>query len=137
MRKKPLILKIDGRDPDIARIRKAVNACKEGKVIAFPTETVYIVGGRMSAFGIEKRLREITGRPETEPFVYHVSDWSMLDALKVKKTPLVRSMARQFWPGPVTLVIPDLPGRRIGVRFSRNKPLLDDSTGVFYDYRRC
>ena len=45
----------------------------------------------------------------------------MLDALKVKKTPLVRSMARQFWPGPVTLIVPDLAGQKIGIRFPRNK----------------
>ncbi len=121
MKKKPLILKVGSRDSDKRRLRKAVSACKEGKVVAFPTETVYIVGGRMGAAGIEKRLREITGRPETDFFVHHVGDWPMLDALRVKRTPLVRSMARQFWPGPVTFVVPDLAGRRIGVRFSRNK----------------
>lgn len=121
MRRKPLILKINSRDPDKGRIRKAADACKKGKVIVFPAETVYIVGGRMNASGIEERLREITGRPETESFVYHVSDWPMLDTLKVKRTPLVCSMARQFWPGPVTLVVHDLAGRKIGIRFPRNK----------------
>lgn len=121
MRKKPLILKTHIRNPDKRHIRKAAKVCKKGGVIAFPTETVYIVGGRMSAAGIEKRLREITGRPETDFFVHHVSDWSMLEALQIKKTPLVRSMVCRFWPGPVTLVVPDLLDRRIGVRFSRNK----------------
>jgi tRNA threonylcarbamoyl adenosine modification protein (Sua5/YciO/YrdC/YwlC family) len=75
----------------------------------------------MSAPEIEKRLRQIKGRSDTKPFAYHVGDWVMLDALKVKKTPLVRAMARQFWPGPVTLVVLDLAGQRIGIRFPRNK----------------
>ena len=115
------IIKIDGHDPDMARIREVANACKEGKVVVFPTETVYGIGGRMSAPGIEKRLREIKGRSDTKPFSYHVGDWEMLDLLKVKKTPLVCSMARQFWPGPVTLIVPDLAGQKIGIRFPRNK----------------
>jgi len=121
MKKKPLTLKINGHDPDKKCVRKAVEVCKKGKVIAFPTETVYAVGGRMHASGIEKQLREITGRPETEPFIYYISDWSMLDTLKIKRTPLVCSMASQFWPGPVTLIVFDLQGKKIGIRFPRNK----------------
>jgi tRNA threonylcarbamoyl adenosine modification protein (Sua5/YciO/YrdC/YwlC family) len=115
------VIKIDSHDPDMARIREVANACKEGKLIAFPTETVYGIGGKMSAPEIEKRLREIKGRSDTKPFSYHIGDWTMLDRLQVKKTPLVRAMARQFWPGPVTLVVPDLAGHKIGIRFPRNK----------------
>jgi protein-tyrosine-phosphatase len=48
----------------------------------------------------------------------------MLDALKVKKTPLVRFMAQRFWPGPVTLIVPDASGQKIGIRFPRNKVAL-------------
>ena len=75
----------------------------------------------MSAPGVEKRLREIKGRSDTKPFAYHIGDWVMLDALKVKKTPLVCTMARQFWPGPVTLVVLDTTGQKIGIRFPRNR----------------
>lgn len=117
----PGVIKINGHDPEMTRIREVAAACKEGKVIAFPTETVYGIGGKMSASGIEKRLREIKGRPDEKPFAYHIGDWEMLDLLKVKKTPLVRAMARQFWPGPVTLVVPDLDGQKIGIRFPKNK----------------
>ena len=117
----PGVIKIDSHDPDMVRIREVAKACKEGQVIAFPTETVYGIGGRMSAPQIEIKLREIKGRSDAKPFAYHISDWAMLDTLKVKKTPLVRTMARQFWPGPVTLVVPDLSGQKIGIRFPRNK----------------
>ena len=117
----PGVIKIDSYDPDIARIREVAHACKEGKVIAFPTETVYGIGGKMSSPEIEKRLREIKGRSDTKPFSYHIGDWSMLDTLRVQKTPLVRAMARKFWPGPVTLVVLDLAGQKIGIRFPRNK----------------
>lgn len=117
----PGVIKIDSYDPDMTRIREVANACKEGKLVAFPTETVYGLGGRMSAPEIEKRLREIKGRSDTKPFSFHIGDWAMLDRLKIKKTPLVRAMARQFWPGPVTFVVSDLTGQKIGIRFPRNK----------------
>ena len=45
----------------------------------------------------------------------------MLETLRVKKTPLVRALARQFWPGPVTLVVLDLEGQKIGIRFPKNR----------------
>jgi tRNA threonylcarbamoyl adenosine modification protein (Sua5/YciO/YrdC/YwlC family) len=115
------VIKIDSHDPDMTRVREVAQACKEGKVIVFPTETVYGIGGMMSAPGVEKRLREIKGRSDTKPFAYHIGDWVMLDALKVKKTPLLCTMARQFWPGPVTLVVLDTTGQKIGIRFPRNR----------------
>ena len=105
----------------MARIREVAQACKEGKVIAFPTETVYGIGGGMSAPGIEKRLRDIKGRSDTKPFSYHIGDWTMLDRLKVKRSPMLQTMARQFWPGPVTFVVWDLAGQKIGIRFPRNR----------------
>ena len=124
MKENPGVIKIDSHDPDMSRIREAAHACKEGKVIVFPTETVYGIGGRMNAPGMEQRLRDIKGRSDTKPFSYHISDWTMLEALRVNKTPLVRTMARQFWPGPVTLVVQDLDGKKIGIRFPKNRVAL-------------
>jgi len=117
----PGVIKIDSHDPDMSRIREVAHACKKGKVVVFPTETVYGIGGSMSAPHIEQRLRQIKGRPDGKPFAYHIGDWSMIEKLRVKKTPLVRAMARQFWPGPVTLVVPDLDGKTIGIRFPKNR----------------
>ena len=115
------VIKIDNHDPDMARIREVANVCKEGQLIAFPTETVYGIGGRMGAPQIEKRLCKIKNRSKDKHFAYHIGNWAMLERLWVRKTPLVRMMARQFWPGPVTLVVPDLSDNKIGVRFPKNK----------------
>ena len=121
MTEMPGVIKIDSHDPEMTRIREVAYACKEGKLIAFPTETVYGIGGKMSAPEIEKRLREIKGRSDTKPFSFHIGVLEMLDLLKVKKTPLVRAVAWQFWPGPVTLVVLDRAGHKIGIRFPRSK----------------
>jgi tRNA threonylcarbamoyl adenosine modification protein (Sua5/YciO/YrdC/YwlC family) len=117
----PGVIKIDSHDPDMKRLREVAQACRDGKVVGFPTETVYGIGGKMSSPDIEKRLREIKGRSDQKPFSFHIGDWEMIDALKVKKTPLVRTMARLFWPGPVTLVVMDVTGQKIGVRFPKNR----------------
>ncbi|MBU9889211.1 MAG: threonylcarbamoyl-AMP synthase [Candidatus Omnitrophica bacterium] len=127
----PVIVKLDARQLDMARLREVVSACRENKMIVFPTETVYGIGGRMSAPGIEARLCEIKERPGEKPFAYHVGDWEMLDSLRVRVTPELRFMAGQFWPGPVTFVARDLEGRKIGLRFPKNRIacLLINETG--------
>ena len=116
-----MIVKLDARNLDMARLREVANACRENKVVVFPTETVYGIGGKMTASGIIERLNEIKGRPDRKPFAYHIGDWEMLETLQVQMTPVFRYMARQFWPGPVTLVARDEAGQKIGLRFPRNR----------------
>lgn len=117
----PLLVKIDAYDPEMSRIREVAQACRDNKIIVFPTETVYGIGGRMGMPGIEGRLRELKGRPDHKPFAYHIADWRMLESLGVVQTPAFRFMARRFWPGPVTLIVKNLDGQKIGIRFVRNK----------------
>lgn len=119
--KTPVIVKIKAHDPEMPRIREAAAACREGKIVAFPTETVYGLGGRMGVPGIVKRIREIKKRAEEKPFAYHIGDWEMLETLRVRGTPVLRFMAHHFWPGPVTLVIHDETGNKIGIRFPKNR----------------
>lgn len=118
----PVIIKLDLREPDIGKLQQAVQACKEGKVVVFPTETVYGIGGRMSAPQIAEKIREIKGRAEDKPFAYHIGDWSMLDALGVDESAaMFRYFAREFWPGPVTFILKNKNGEKIGIRFPQNR----------------
>jgi len=117
----PVILKLDARDPDNLRLRAVVEACKEGRIVGFPTETVYGIGTIMSAPGIDQRLREIKGRSEYKPFTFHIGDWDMIDRLGIVQTPLARFFIRHFWPGPVTLLFMNTSGQKVGVRFPRNR----------------
>lgn len=117
----PVIVKLDGRNLDMPRLREVVRACREDKLVVFPTETVYGIGGRMSLPGIEERLCQIKERPGEKPFAYHIGDWGMLETLQVPVTPVFRFMALQFWPGPVTLIVKDRSGAKIGLRFPRHR----------------
>ncbi|HOW59745.1 MAG TPA: L-threonylcarbamoyladenylate synthase [Candidatus Omnitrophota bacterium] len=117
----PAVVKMDAYDPEMSRIREIAKACLENKIIAFPTETVYGIGGRMGMPGIAEKLYEMKGRPGSKPFAYHIADWKMLEMLGVVQTPRLRFMARRFWPGPVTLIVKDTFGQKIGIRFVKNK----------------
>ncbi|HNX69581.1 MAG TPA: L-threonylcarbamoyladenylate synthase [Candidatus Omnitrophota bacterium] len=121
MPKESVVVKIDSRDPDMNRIHEIAVACHENKIVAFPTETVYGIGGKMSAVGLANRLYELKGRPAHKPFAYHLGDWEMIDRLRVTVTPVFRFMARQFWPGPVTFLVNDDSGEKIGLRFPKNR----------------
>ncbi|OQA40105.1 MAG: Threonylcarbamoyl-AMP synthase [Candidatus Omnitrophica bacterium ADurb.Bin314] len=121
MKATSIIIKLDHRDPDNARLKEAVRTCREGKIVGFPTETVYGIGGVRSAPGIDQRLRDIKGRGEQKPFSLHIGDWDMIDRIGVVQTPAVRFFIRNFWPGPVTLILNGTKGGTVGVRFPKNK----------------
>ncbi len=115
--KTALVIKIDPRDPDLGRIREVARASREGKLVAFPTETVYGVGGPMSAPGLREKLIHLKGRDENKPFSYHIGEWDMIDFLKVSRTAVFRFFSHLFWPGPVTLLVKTQGNQKIGIRF--------------------
>lgn len=117
----PVIVRLDARNLDMARLREVANACRENKMVVFPTETVYGIGGRMTAPAIEERLCEIKGRSQEKPFAYHIGDWEMLETLQVQVTAAFRYMAGHFWPGPVTFLARTRSGQKIGLRFPKNR----------------
>lgn len=86
-------------------IKKAVALLKEGKLIAFPTETVYGLGGNALSDDAVAEIFAVKDRPQFNPLIVHVR--SLEDAnhhVEFNKTALV--LARKFWPGPLTLVLP-------------------------------
>ncbi len=119
--KTTVVVKIDLREPEPAKLREIIAACSEGKIVAFPTETVYGIGGPMHIADMDAKLREIKGRSEAKPFAYHISEWGMLEKLGVKMTSSFRYLVRQFWPGPVTILAQGQSGQKIGIRFPKNK----------------
>ncbi len=119
--KTAVMLKMDPRDPDISRMREVARASRAGKVVAFPTETVYGIGGAMSAPGIEAALDGIKKREPGKYYSYHIASSEMLEMLGVKRTPEMRFLAKRFWPGPLTMILPTKTGEKAGVRFPQSK----------------
>ncbi len=116
-----VLIKLDSKDPDLSKIREVVRAAREGKVVAFPTETVYGIGGPMSAPGISQSLDRIKNREAGKQYTFHIGSLDMLDHLKVKKTPAFKFLTRLFWPGPLTLIAMNQSGEKIGLRFPKSR----------------
>ncbi len=85
--------------------RKGVSILKKGGVIAFPTDTVYGLGADAFNFTAVERIYGIKDRSKSHPFPLLIADVKQLTALANPIPELARFLARQFWPGGVTLVL--------------------------------
>lgn len=73
-------------------------------MIAFRTDTFYGLGADPSNADAVKRIRELKGREDTKPILLLISDASEVDRFITHQTPLFKSVAERFWPGPITLI---------------------------------
>jgi L-threonylcarbamoyladenylate synthase len=90
-------------------LRAAADALRAGKLVAFPTETVYGLGANALDPVAIARIFAAKGRPTTNPLIVHVADASELPAVASEVTPLAVKLIAAFWPGPLTLVLPKNP----------------------------
>jgi L-threonylcarbamoyladenylate synthase len=100
----------------------AVASLKRGDVIVFPTETLYGLGADALDPAAVEKVFQLKGRDIANPIPVLVADRAMLDSLVTGVPPLAERLIAEFWPGPLTLVLParkDLP-----------KPLLNSAGGV-------
>ena len=86
-------------------IDAAVQALRDGDLVAFPTETVYGLGADATNGEAVAAIFAAKGRPSFNPLIVHVKDRAGADDL-VEFTPLARKLADAFWPGALTLVLP-------------------------------
>src|SRR3984957_6598035 len=94
---------------DAASAGEAAAILAGGGLVAFPTETVYGLGADATSGAAVARLYEAKGRPAFNPLIAHVSDLEAAQAL-VSFDKDAMWLARAFWPGPLTLVLPRVAG---------------------------
>jgi L-threonylcarbamoyladenylate synthase len=87
-------------------IRAAAAALREGGLAAFPTETVYGLGADARRVAAVARIFAAKGRPADNPLIVHVPDLDRARALAATWPAMAEGLARRFWPGPLTLVVP-------------------------------
>ena len=90
-------------------IKKAAQALIDGNLVAFPTETVYGLGSDASNPTSVARVYEVKGRPTDHPLIVHISSISQLDSWVVEVPEYALNLARNFWPGPMTLILKRSP----------------------------
>jgi L-threonylcarbamoyladenylate synthase len=100
------IWKVDPSDPDRRAIEEAASILKSGGVVAFPTETVYGLGAIYNLVEAVKKVFQAKKRPMDNPLILHVSSFSQVSELAVDIPVEVHELAKRFWPGPLTIVLP-------------------------------
>lgn len=94
--------KLLGRDG----IGEAAEVLRRGGLVAFPTETVYGLGGDALDPEASRKIYAAKGRPSDNPLIVHVSGISEVPRLVKELTEPARKLMEAFWPGPLTLVLP-------------------------------
>ena len=88
------------------QVEKGIKILKKGGIIAFPTDTVYGLGCDAFNFAAVERLYKVKRRPRHLPFPLLLSDMSQVTAVAKSLSGIALSLARRFWPGALTLVLP-------------------------------
>jgi len=107
-------------------VTRAAELLRAGEVVALPTETVYgLAANALNADAVAK-VYEIKGRPTHNPIIVHVANVAMAQQCVTDWPDAAAQLAKSFWPGPLTLVLPKAPmipdivtagGKTVGVRW--------------------
>jgi L-threonylcarbamoyladenylate synthase len=100
------IIAVNPTAPDPEVISQAAALLRRGEIVAFPTETVYGLGANALEESAVRRIFEAKGRPAHNPLIVHVASIEAARALTPGWSESAERLARRFWPGPLTLVLP-------------------------------
>lgn len=96
-------------DNDYTKIKPAAESIKQGKLVLFPTETVYGIGANALNTEAVKSIFIAKGRAQDNPLIVHIANIDMLDGLVKDVGDVELKLMKQFWPGPLTIVLEKKP----------------------------
>lgn len=88
-----------------ADMDRAAELIASGELVAFPTETVYGLGGDALDPEAAHRIYAAKGRPSDNPLIVHIADFSDMDRIAREIPDAARKLADAFWPGPLTMIV--------------------------------
>ena len=107
---KTIVAKVDLRQASSAEvIQTAAKILQEGGLVAFPTETVYGLGGNGLDSAACEKIYLAKGRPSDNPLILHISEIEELDRIVAEVSPQAKALMDAFWPGPLTMILPRKP----------------------------
>lgn len=86
-------------------LKRAGKLLKEGKLVAFPTETVYGLGANALDSEACRKVYLAKGRPSDNPMIVHIADVKSIESLTSDMTDDMKILMDEFWPGPLTMIV--------------------------------
>lgn len=99
------VIKIDKERFEIKELEQAIYILRKGGLVAFPTETVYGLGGNGLDEEAAQKIYAAKGRPSDNPLIIHISDIEALHELSCEIPQAAKQLAEAFWPGPLTMIL--------------------------------
>ena len=129
-----VVVRVSPDNPEPNLIQQAASVIRDGRLVAFPTETVYGLGADALNDRAVHDIFEAKGRPADNPLIVHVCNRQMLGVVASGLSKTAELLAERFWPGPLTLVLPrgsNVPASvsagldTVAVRMPRSRIALD------------
>ena len=98
------MIKINPQAMDLAAIARAGEILKKGGLVAFPTETVYGLGGDATNPDASHKIYHAKGRPSDNPLIVHITNMKALEEMVAEVPQTACLLAEHFWPGPLTMI---------------------------------
>lgn len=91
---------------EAAQLKELGAAIRDGELVAFPTETVYGLGGNGLSSEASEKIYAAKGRPSDNPLIIHISKIDEFSSVVREVTKTALKLAEAFWPGPLTMILP-------------------------------
>ena len=98
------MIKINPQAIDDEAIARAGEILKKGGLVAFPTETVYGLGGDATNPDASHKIYSAKGRPSDNPLIVHITNMKALEEIVAQAPQAAYTLAERFWPGPLTMI---------------------------------
>ena len=98
------LVKVEKEYPDLQIMKEAGEILKNGGLVAFPTETVYGLGGDGLNARSSEKIYTAKGRPSDNPLIIHIADMESLNKIVRQIPEKAKLLAEKFWPGPLTMI---------------------------------
>lgn len=99
------LIRVDEQYIDLTLIKEAGDIIKAGGLVAFPTETVYGLGGDALNARSSEKIYRAKGRPSDNPLIVHIADTEALGTIVREIPDDAVKLAERFWPGPLTMIL--------------------------------
>jgi L-threonylcarbamoyladenylate synthase len=105
-----LIFEPNPNSPESGLAKEIAALLRKGKIVAYPTDTLYALGADAFNHDAVHRITILKGRDGAKPFPYIIDSVERLEKWGIKLSPIAEAIAEDFWPGPISLVVKGSPG---------------------------